>query len=877
MFNLQEQGWIPPPTPLDETDYPEEAQRRGEILEAVAFVAERFLQGRSWEEGIQEALGRLGAAAGVDRLAVFQDGGGGGTLVLGRTYEWASPEVPSRIDRPEVAFSHLTGQFERWTKTLRGGGVIYGRLRDFPEDERALLAAQGILSLLVLPIFAGDQWLGVIRFERCTEEYEWSVSEIGALRAAAGILGAAIQRERSTEALRDSEGRYRRLVELSPDAIAVHCDGKIVFANRAAARLLAAAGPEDLIGRPIMDVVHPDDWESLEELIRQPIEDGEEPPLLGQRLVRLDGVAIDVEVAGMPVTFQGKPAEQMVIRDVTDRKRAEAHLRQRHEYLDALHQTSLALMDRLDLPESLEAIVARAAALVGTSHGFVYLVAPGGKEIEVKVGVGAFSEWIGYRMKLGEGMSGKAWQTGRPMLIDDYDTWEGRSPGVSKGVFHAAVAVPLTSGTEVMGILGVAHVEEGRVFLPEEVGLLTRFADLASIALDNARLYTTAREQLAERERVERQLRGTEAKYRTLVEQIPAITYTDTVDEAMTTLYISPQVESILGYTPQEWIDDPDLWVNHVHEEDRELALAEYLRGRDSGEPFSFEYRMIARDGRVVWFRDEAVVLRDESGQPSSVHGVMFDITQRKQMEEERERALDAEREATERLRALDEMKNTFLHAVSHELRTPLSAVLGFALTLQREEVRLPAEEKLEIIRRLAVNARKLDQLLSDLLDLDRLERGIVGPKRRPTDLAALIRRTVENSDILGTRPVRVEADLVVVAIDSSKVERIVENLLANAVKHTPPGTTIWVRVISEKGGAIISVEDSGPGVPEKLRESIFQPFTRGPEAPSHAPGVGIGLSLVARFAELHGGRAWVSERPGGGASFNVYLPSEAA
>jgi signal transduction histidine kinase len=222
-------------------------------------------------------------------------------------------------------------------------------------------------------------------------------------------------------------------------------------------------------------------------------------------------------------------------------------------------------------------------------------------------------------------------------------------------------------------------------------------------------------------------------------------------------------------------------------------------------------------------------------------------------------------------------MKNTFLHAVSHELRTPLSAVLGFALTLEREDIELDPRERRDLAHRLAANARKLEQLLTDLLDLDRLDRGILEPRRRPTDIAALVRRTIESSEVLGARPIRVDASLAVVSVDAPKVERIVENLLANAARHTPPDTTIWVRVTAERDGVLIAVEDTGEGVPEELRESIFEPFQRGPAAAKHAPGVGIGLSLVAKLAELHGGRAWVQERRGGGASFRVFLPGAAA
>jgi signal transduction histidine kinase len=114
----------------------------------------------------------------------------------------------------------------------------------------------------------------------------------------------------------------------------------------------------------------------------------------------------------------------------------------------------------------------------------------------------------------------------------------------------------------------------------------------------------------------------------------------------------------------------------------------------------------------------------------------------------------------------------------------------------------------------------------------------------------------------------------VTVSLDPAKVERIIENLLANAARHTPEGTPVWVRVEQPPGGGVLlAVEDAGTGVPAELRDSVFEPFRQGPDTPTHAPGVGIGLTLVARFAELHGGRAWVEERPGGGSSFRVLIP----
>jgi signal transduction histidine kinase len=282
---------------------------------------------------------------------------------------------------------------------------------------------------------------------------------------------------------------------------------------------------------------------------------------------------------------------------------------------------------------------------------------------------------------------------------------------------------------------------------------------------------------------------------------------------------------------------------------------------------------MVARDGRIVWVRERSAAVVDDHGVARFWQGVIEDITEQREAREAMNVAFEQEREASRRLRALDEMKNTFLAAVSHELRTPLAAILGLALTLEREELELDPVESRELLRRLASNARKLNRLLSDLLDLDRLGRGILEPRRRPTDVAELVRQVIENSDAIDADRLRLDLEPVVAELDAAKVERIVENLVANAIRHTPAGAAIWIRTRSADGGVMVAVDDDGPGIPDDLRAAVFEPFRQVPGRNVHAPGVGIGLSLVARFAELHGGRAWVEPREGGGSSFRVLIP----
>ncbi len=133
--------------------------------------------------------------------------------------------------------------------------------------------------------------------------------------------------------------------------------------------------------------------------------------------------------------------------------------------------------------------------------------------------------------------------------------------------------------------------------------------------------------------RTEHELGTALARYRALIEQIPAIVYVDVADDSMTTTYVSPQIQQLLGFSPEEYVSDPQLWYRQLHPADRERALDEYTRGRESGEPFTFEYRLLAKDGRVVWFRDSAAVVRDDRGN-AFVHGVMLDITERREAEE---------------------------------------------------------------------------------------------------------------------------------------------------------------------------------------------------------------------------------------------------
>jgi integral membrane sensor domain MASE1 len=293
-------------------------------------------------------------------------------------------------------------------------------------------------------------------------------------------------------------------------------------------------------------------------------------------------------------------------------------------------------------------------------------------------------------------------------------------------------------------------------------------------------------------------------------------------------------------------------YLERIHPDDLPLVRDTVDRAYAQRAPFEIEHRVLHPGGGMRWVHGHGRVITDDSGAPVRMVGTSQDITDRKRVEELRE---------------------SILSAVSHELRTPLTSIVGFAITLQEHGAQISPEVRREIIDHLSGEARRLERLLSDLLDLDRLRLGSVGASFRRTNLGQLVAAVVADygSD---AHPVELELEAVEADIDAPKVERIVDNLLANAFRHTPDGAEVRVRVAEADGGAVISVDDRGPGVGPDEREAIFEIFRRGRAGIASGRGTGVGLTLVAQFAALHGGRAWVEDNPGGGAAFRVFLPT---
>lgn len=236
---------------------------------------------------------------------------------------------------------------------------------------------------------------------------------------------------------------------------------------------------------------------------------------------------------------------------------------------------------------------------------------------------------------------------------------------------------------------------------------------------------------------------------------------------------------------------------------------------------------------------------------------------------------IEAELQATAtRLAHSDDIRMAFLRATSHELRTPLAAVMGFAETLKDHHDQLAHDQLQVVFERLHANAGRLGRLIEDLLDVDRLASGLVTADLQSHDLTALIRRVADDQDLAGHH-LELDLEAVEADVDPPKLERVVANLLANAVRHSPPGGTVTVRLRHAAGMTVLAVEDEGSGIDPDYLDEIFEPFVQGPDRHQAAqPGTGLGLTLARDLVHLHGGRISAANLDHGGARIEVTLPA---
>lgn len=424
-------------------------------------------------------------------------------------------------------------------------------------------------------------------------------------------------------------------------------------------------------------------------------------------------------------------------------------------------------------------------------------------------------------------------------------------------------------------------------------------------------VFRVLREQQAIQDKVQAvvQLRKAEAKYRTLVEQIPTITYIASLESPGKLLYLSPQIQQ-LGFPPEEWLADPQGLLKRVHTDDRQILIEAYALTYEHHAPLRCEYRLINSDGQARWFLDEANVVRNEDGESLFLQGVLVDITKDKETELELfyyrqrledlvaqrtgqlekqnailnsananlDKALCERKQAEQALKDADQRKNEFLAMLGHELRNPLTPISNIAQLMSSQPLDEPTRIwSCEVLNR---NVAHISQLVDDLLDVSRISRGLVNIRRERIELVELLKHSAESVQTLtqtkhqtlnlelSTQPIYLEGDPV-------RLTQVFTNLFNNAAKYTGEGGRIDLRISLEGSLVVVRVQDNGMGIKPQLLPHVFDLFIQGERGLDRSEGgLGLGLTLVKKLVELHDGEITASSQgTNQGSEFVVRLP----
>jgi PAS domain S-box-containing protein len=423
---------------------------------------------------------------------------------------------------------------------------------------------------------------------------------------------------------------------------------------------------------------------------------------------------------------------------------------------------------------------------------------------------------------------------------------------------YVGVPVHAPDGT-VVSVLAVGDTQP-RVFSGEQISLLEAIGRQVEQVFA---LRTTANERAIDRDHA----LAREGRFRRVLQSLTngVIVYNvdGTIDD------VNPSVEVILRASRDQLIGLNTLQSGAVHED------GTAFRPEDRPVSITLKYGIEVRDvvmgldiadGTRKWLLVNSAPLWDGAGRGGGAVVTFADVTDLLTLNNQLQESLDRLAQAAQERAAL-------LSSVSHDIRAPLAAIRMITEILEDRADAITDSQRDELIRRVRAEARRTEGVLTDLVSANRVGTGLEAPRRKRIDLGQLIYARARDFDGANhsIRVGELSGDLTMWA-DAAQLERIIDNLVSNAVTHTPAGTKIVIEAYEHDGYIELAIDDDGPGVPEEMRVRVFAAYVRGERA-ADRPGTGLGLFLVQQFAQFHGGsaRCLVSER--GGARFVVTLP----
>lgn len=394
---------------------------------------------------------------------------------------------------------------------------------------------------------------------------------------------------------------------------------------------------------------------------------------------------------------------------------------------------------------------------------------------------------------------------------------------------------------------------------------------LGHARLDKQDLFVCFVTDISERRAMEGALKASEQQFRSLIGNIPGISYRSKLDGDWPMVFVSDAVERITGYPARDFLGEPPRRVFGalIHAEDRIRVATDTGAALREGRPYLVEYRLLHADGGVRWMWENGTGVRNEAGDVQWLDGVILDITERRQMEE----ALRAAKETAEQAAAA---RATFVANMSHEIRTPMNSILGFTDVLLDGDLDVEQRRHLDTIRSAG---RALLRLLNEILDTAKLEKGAVELEQNDYNLLSLIDE-LSSTLAANARAKGLQLDIQYdpalptgLRGDELRMRQVLTNLLDNAIKFTSKGG-VTLKVCAEGDQLCIAVRDTGIGIAPERLAAIFDPFTQADASMTRRfGGTGLGTTISKQLVELMGGKLWAESEVGRGTTFHVRLP----
>ncbi len=621
-------------------------RQRESILEAVTFAAEQFLKTEDWRLEIDHVLERLGTTIHVTHAYLFEDHfDSAGEPVTSMRYEWTAPGYASDLENPEFQNSKINEHgYEDMIAAMSRGDVRARNADTFNSIEKNAMARLGVKAILEVPIFVNNQEWGAMGFDDFEKERAWTGAEVDALKIAAGVLGAAIQRQKADSAVRESERIYRQAIEAA-DAIPYYRDYKsnsFLFIGQAIHRM-TGYGPQE---------INPDRWRTMivETVALEhdaDLQDAKTPPVKQNDRLRTWRSDLKIRTRTGQIRWltdssielldtQGVPQGVIgILQDITDRKATEAGIRKRESMLEAITFSAEQFLKASDWRDHMDVVLARLGREFDATHAYLFEHHPNSQGELVSsmryewTAPGAPSDLDNELFQNTHALDGGEESTDHILSRDGI--FAGNTftyPAAEKERLQqlgikAMIELPLFVKGEWWGTLGLDDMRNEREWTSAEIDALKIAAGILSAAL--------------QRQEAEAAVQESERIYRQAIEAVGAIPYFQDY-ESGTYTFIGSGVQEITGYSAEEL--NPEIWKSMIldtqlPQELADMTEADAVRSQEGGllRAWKCDYRIRSRDGRERWIADRAVELLGENGISYASVGILQDITERKHVE----------------------------------------------------------------------------------------------------------------------------------------------------------------------------------------------------------------------------------------------------